>query len=75
MLATNTQTYQLATFINARFEDEPLLSTILPVDGAKPDEFFGAWGDGRLLICLVDAACEGVVDLDFMRRKSVVWVG
>ncbi|CAM9773916.1 unnamed protein product [Ectocarpus sp. 4 AP-2014] len=67
---SNAETYQLATFINARFEDEPLLSTILPVDGAKPDEFFGAWGDGRLLMCLVDAACEGVVDLDLMRRKA-----
>ncbi|CAN0479975.1 unnamed protein product, partial [Scytosiphon promiscuus] len=58
----NDQTYQLAAFINARFADEPLLSSILPVDGTNPDSFFDAWGDGKLLICLVDAACDGVVD-------------
>lgn len=63
------QTYQLATFINARFADEPLLATLLPVDGTNPDSFFESWGDGRLLICLVDAACEGVVDLGFLRRR------
>lgn len=63
------QTYQLATFINARFKDEPLLANLLPVDGTSPDSFFEAWGDGRLLICLVDAACEGVVDLAFLRRR------
>lgn len=68
--AHNPQTVQLATFINARFADEPLLSSLLPVDGANPDTFFDAWGDGMLLIVLVDAACEGSVDLAFLRRRA-----
>ncbi|CAM9653197.1 unnamed protein product [Scytosiphon promiscuus] len=72
---SNTETYQLAAFINARFADEPLLSSILPVDGTNPDSFFDAWGDGKLLICLVDAACDGVVDLAFLRRRAAKPLG
>eukprot|EP00903_Cladosiphon_okamuranus_P020344 g18664.t1 len=72
---SNAETYQLAAFINARFAEEPLLASLLPVDGTNPDAFFDAWGDGRLLICLVDAACEGVVDLGFLRRRAAKPLG
>ncbi|CAM9126738.1 unnamed protein product [Laminaria digitata] len=67
---SDAETVQLATFINARFADEPLLASLLPVDGTNPDAFFDSWGDGRLLIVLVDAACEGAVDLAFLRRRA-----
>lgn len=61
---------QLSTFINARFADEPLLATVLPIDGTEADSFFDAWGDGKLLSVLVDAACEGAVNLAPLRRRA-----
>lgn len=64
------QPVQLATFINARFADEPLLATLLPIDGEDADSFFDSWADGMLLSVLVDAVCEGAVNLVPLRRRA-----
>lgn len=64
------QPVQLASFVNARFADEPLLEGLLPIDGTDPESFFRAWADGRLLSVLVDAACEGAVKLAPLRRRA-----
>ena len=61
---------KLASFINERFAREPLLAEVLPVDGRMTDSFFAAWSDGKLLAVLADAAQEGAVDLESLRRQT-----
>ncbi|CAM9314925.1 unnamed protein product [Choristocarpus tenellus] len=67
---SDAEPLQLATFFNAKFANEPLVSSIIPIDGTNVDEFFSSWADGYLLNVLVDAACEGAVQLRSLRRRS-----
>ncbi|CAM9842048.1 unnamed protein product [Discosporangium mesarthrocarpum] len=69
-LVPGLQPIQLSTYINARFANEPLVSALLPIDGSNADEFFSSFADGTLLNVLVDAACEGAVNLRPLRRRA-----